>query len=183
MAAIFLPLAYLLLYLLRALTLHAVVIAAIIGITGATSIYVATFLYFFFKSDLPDPTRTITKKQRNKIIRHLSPYGIDRSPSEIPRQFDLLYYPNVPDADSFGREIQTAMRQAGWAANLFDDNALSEPPVHANGLWVYGKGRSGEHPTAADLLTQAFKAAGLKVHKDPEHWGISGTNFVIGSWE
>lgn len=132
---------------------------------------------------LPDPPRRLGIRQQIKIIKYLEPYGSNTPKGTIPRSFDLFYFPGVLDAEAFGKEIQDVMRRAGWAANLFDDNALSEQPTHKVGLWVYGKGKSGEYPTTAELLAQALKAAGFKVHIDPEHWGIPGTNLVIGFWE
>ena len=184
MAAIFVPLAYLALYYLKLSTWSAVRISLLLGLGAVVIIYSLSFFWYLCNSQyLPDPPRQLGVRQQNKIIKYLSPYGSNKPKGDIPRSFELHYYPGVGDAQAFGGQIQDVMRRAGWAANLFDENAISERSEHAGGLWVYGKGINDLSPSTAELVQEAFKKAGIKVHIDQENWGIPGVNFVIGFWE
>lgn len=184
MAAVFVPLANLALYYFRLSTWSAVGISLLLGIGAVVVVYSLSFFWYLCNSKyLPDPPRQLGVRRQIKMIKYLSPYGSDKPKGDIPRRFDMHYYPGVRDAQTFGGQIQDVMRRAGWAANLFDEDAIGEQSEHARGLWVYGKGINDLSPSTADLLQEAFKRAGIKVHIDQENWGIPGVNLVIGFWE
>jgi hypothetical protein len=151
--------------------------SALSALVAVIVLYVLTFIYYFLKrKSLPDPSRQLTIKQQQKVTKYLRPY----SPNRIAR---LHYYPGVRDASGLGQDIQIVLQGLGWGCDIEGALGLSERPSHSKGLWVYGEANGDPAPPTSDLLQDAFRHVGLRIHVDSDTYGETGTCLVIGFWE
>jgi hypothetical protein len=145
---------------------------------------IALLIFFIWNSlrssNLQDKPRRLSHWKKRRITEHLRPYS--HLGGKDDRIVTLAYQKGVKDAEVFGTDICDALREAGWAVDILDTDQIMEQR-HSKGIWLYGKGAfSFYKPITADLLQDAFKAAGVRLRLDQQD-PTPDVNMVIGEQE
>jgi len=159
------------LYLLHTVRWIEVWNSLVTGAVVAVAIYAYYFvLNWFRRHDLEEPPRRIPHRKRQKISKHLLPYGHSTYPV-----VSIYFCAHVADGKTFAEDIRRALTDGGWRVDR-----MEEADCHSSlrGVWINGEWKDkipADSIPMSTVLKEALEKGGVSAAvENPHGWMILG---------